>query len=67
VSKGWYVEKWQMDRHSAVAHSTLDDFSDVRGWIEDTKKAGMIARIRAPNDATPTELSELRELGAERL
>lgn len=65
VSSKWYVEWYTPTSTKAEEHYLLADWAEVQNFMAEFKKTvpGVIFRVIAPDDASPTDLAELRAVG----
>ncbi|MBN8990211.1 MAG: hypothetical protein J0H42_18350 [Rhizobiales bacterium] len=65
VSSKWYVEWYTPTSTKAEEHYLLSDWAEVQNFMTEFKKAvpGVIFRVIAPDDASQSDLAELRAVG----
>jgi hypothetical protein len=62
----WYVKLYHSNGTEELSRQ-LRDFASVRQFILDVRKAGFrdTVRVLVPDDASPDEIQQLRDLGIE--
>ncbi|WP_155809324.1 hypothetical protein [Bradyrhizobium sp. URHA0013] len=65
VASKWYVEWYTPTSTKAEEHYLLSDWAEVQNFMAEFKKTvpGVIFRVIAPDDASPSDLAELRAVG----
>jgi hypothetical protein len=65
VSSKWYVEWYTPTSKKAEEHYLLADWTEVQNFMAEFKKVvpGAIFRVIAPDDASPSDVAELRAIG----